>query len=143
MTQAAYGILSDFDIGMLKLVYEKAGKMAMADEELCPATFEEGIRVMELAHEFVESLVSLSDDRASPSKMAAFSLRFMVWCQPFKNCNHRTGYTLCAQILEIFDLELMLSKDKIIEYVFSINRANRSEKEIEAWLNENSRSVLR
>jgi hypothetical protein len=121
------------------MVYEKAGRKAMTEDEVCPATFDEGIRIQELAEEFVELIRELSLQRAPPIRIAASSLRFLVWRQPFKNCNHRTGYAMCMQILELFGYEMPLSKDEITEYIFSINRFNRSDDDVELWLGSNAR----
>jgi hypothetical protein len=139
MRRSAYEILDDFDLDYLKMVYEMAGVKALKDEEKCPATYEDGIRIPEVAEEFVAHLQNLSRDRVPPMRIAASALRFLVWRQPFKNCNHRTGYAMCRQILEMFGYEFIITKDEITSYVFSINRFSYSEKEVEEWLNSRVR----
>ena len=140
MSDIAYKVFEDFSIDMLRLVYEMAGRKAMTEDELCPASYAEGIRIEELAEEFVNEIRNLSAQRAPPLTLAAHCLRFPIWRQPFKNCNHRTGYALCVQVLELFDYELTLPSEEIIDFVFSINRLNRTYSDVEQWLAKNTRT---
>jgi hypothetical protein len=139
MKESAYEILDGFNIDDLRAVYELAGAKAIKDEERCPVTFDEGVRILAVAEEYVYHIRELSAQRAHPLDIAAAALRFPVWRQPFKNCNHRTGYAMCRQVLELFGYELCASKGEITEYVFSINKYSYSEKEVREWLDASTR----
>ena len=134
MNEEAYAILEDFDLSLLKRVYELVGKEALKDDEKCPPTFESGLRIPSIAEEFVERIRTLSREPAAPERIAAAALRFPIWRQPFKNCNHRTGYAMCSQVLGLFGLGSTASKDEIVKYVFSINKYSYSEEEVETWI---------
>ncbi len=76
----------------------------------------------------------LAADRASPRRIAAFALHFLVREHPFWDANHRSGFESAQLVLRAFGLRIEVPREEAEAFVRSIDAKKLPLKDVESWV---------
>ncbi|MFQ5885121.1 MAG: hypothetical protein ACE5IO_08490 [Thermoplasmata archaeon] len=137
-----YELLSNFGREQIIAIYEQVAKRGTKEDQQCPETFEEGVRLDNLVEEFENGFRARVRDSIPFTEIAAWSIHFFMWRQPLKNCNHRTGLGIMEMVLVSFGHKFEpKSTEDVLDFFEKFERTGMSVKEVEDWIIQNLSAI--